>query len=564
MSEQNESGYGLLTALSLFQTGGQGTAGSEIPSAWYTEIRNDPMLRRARICFDLVFGGAEGRVVRITSGDTDEDALTVTSGTTGDVYVYHPLVVEEPEVEFSMSLGDGSTGTQQIEVTLPASVVSPKDLLAEGLMLAGYGEVSLLMDGMDHDDRIVLIRGDMSAGVTFGSDDESCSVVIESPRITVDMNIPPWVISNDRFTGVSGADIVDEFVGNRVPIVFNEYAGIPCSNYYAPAPSKSRWIVAHGHEWTVDAVYQNGTARAGSEWDQTSPGPIDDLGSPYTEVDFSAGALTFVDNDAIHADISRTDGKTDDVIEIIEKLVGHFSNLSFRGFSRDMAARARATIRRMAPRVLINGSGSSSGGVLSFIESTLCDEFPMISMGWEFGRYGPIVTDQKAEEFASLEAGVYPIMDRESDFQETPKTDLYTFFEMRYNYDPISNTYKSVALRNPDNSILCEWAFNQGVGPVHYGAIDSQFIYSSNHADYVLDWLVEHFAVPSYYAEYTCAPWVFLYLRRGMNILFTESELGFDSVPTTVERVKYARGRCTVGLRMWPLQQKLGGGAKTA
>jgi hypothetical protein len=78
-------------------------------------------------------------------------------------------------------------------------------------------------------------------------------------------------------------------------------------------------------------------------------------------------------------------------------------------------------------------------------------------------------------------------------------------------------------------------------------------------AEYVAGWLVAHKALPSYYIEYQCFPWCFLFLRRGDNVLLTDDRWGWSQDKATVENIRYARGNCAIGLRVWSPYYKLGG-----
>jgi hypothetical protein len=175
----------------------------------------------------------------------------------------------------------------------------------------------------------------------------------------------------------------------------------------------------------------------------------------------------------------------------------------------------------------------------------------MISMIWSGEGYGPILVDQRARPVGSFSAGLIPFMDRSSSVEETGKSEMMNSFHLRFAYDPIKDIHRGSIIRNASNSVLCRWSRDQ-VGERYAGVMDSVTIYDTNAAGYVVDWLVEHFARPSYYVEYSCLSVAWLLFRLGDTLLFSDSEFSWSSERAVVERMEYQRGRVTVGLRVWP------------
>lgn len=541
----SEADYQHLQVLTRFRQGDRGGAGYTLSPQWVEALQKDPHLRQARITIDLVFGG--DHLVRLAT-----DLVVVTSATTGDVKVYLPQLMEEPEIEWSYTPGEGAAEVRSVSFTVHPELVKPKDIIARGRMLAGYGEVCLQLPGGDHDQRIVFLRGEMTGGIDFGSDKEEIEIELSDPKLTADLTVPPWITDTERFTSLP-----EEWSGFRFPIIFNGYTGVECIRV-TDSTTSPNWLVCYGHGFTVDAVYVNSEARAsgdaGTPWGQDDE--TDGLGTKYTEIDFSAGSYTWEEGDSVHADV--TAGETLDLIGIIQALVEKFSVLGFQGSNPFMFSRARAKIPRLTPNVIIDGSSASdSSGVLTFIESTLLLSFPMISMGWEDGRYGPIVTDARRNlPVAELIAGQRPLIDRTAGPIETAKEDLLNYFTLQYGYDPISSSYTGVATRHPGNDAICRYS-RDNVGARHDDTLESPFIRTAEQANYVIDWMVFHLALPSYYVEWIGFPWLFHVLKRGDLVWYTDPDFGWTAERATVKTLAYQRGQVTLGIQVWPGRKRL-------
>ncbi len=532
-----------LQVLEQFKTGDR-VAGFAGPQ-WWDAIRKDKMLRDAYITVDLVFG--RDTVVRMAT-----ELVAVTSASTGESFVYLPQLKEEPDWERSYSPGDGAAEVTSLSFSALSELVKPADIIKAGRMLAGYGEVCLQLKGGDYDQRIVLLRGEMTGGVVFGAPGEEIEVELSDPKVTSNLIVPPWITSVDRH-----ATLPDEWVGERYPMVFNGFDGIECIRVEVDT-SEPNWLICYDHPFTLDTVYLNGESVAsGSAATPWSEGSLVDLqGTRYFAVNFTPGTYVWEDNDSVHADI--TADVTRDVIEIIEDLVVKFSVLGLQGASASLFSAARAKLPRMLPKVMINSSNAADeDGILTFIEGTLAESFPMVSMVWDSGKYGPIVTDYRLRlPVAEFIAGQYPLIDRVSSVIESSKEELFNYFRVSYSYDPITDTYQGVQTRTPSNDVDCRLSRDQ-VGAHHFTTIESNYIQDDSHANYVIDWLVAHFSRPWYYLEWEAWPWVVLWLRRGDLIWYTDPEFGWEAERAIVQTISYRRGRAVIGLRVWPGRKRL-------
>jgi len=538
MSDQTfEASRHHLRALDAFRVGDRGPAGWLGPQ-WLTAIRADPALRQARITVDLVFGG--DTVVRLAT-----EPLVTTSATTSRVYTYTPELSAEPDVEWGYQIGSGPSEVRSMSFSLLASLVDPAGIVSSGRMLCGYGEVCLQLDGGDYDQRIVLLRGEMVGGIAFGLGDEEMEVELEDPKITVDLIFPPWVLGTDRHAAPP-----DDWLGERYPLIMNAGIGVELLRLDTSTTAPD-WLAAHGHDITVDASYINGDTHALL---LTTSNATDDLGTQYTKISFSVS--TWEENDTVQVDVST--GTQRDLIAVIQSLIEGYSSLGVQGVNAPMFAKARSKIPRIVPRVVINASSASDeAGVLSIIESTICASFPMVSMAWRGGKYGPVVTDYRSPLTSfDLTAGQYPLVDRVSFVQEVPKEEVFNRFTVRYDYDGRNNTFRGVVTREPANDPLCLLSEGQ-VGPRAAETMESRFIATQAHADYVIDWMVAHLSVPSYYVEWSAFPWVALFIELGDRGWFSDPDFGWVAERAVVQRIYWKRGWCVIGLRVYPGRKRL-------
>lgn len=539
-----------LRVLEFFRARDRGAFGWLSPQ-WEEVIGADPMLETAVVTVDLVLG--QDTVVRLCTVP-----LEVVSSNSGEVIAYNPVLLEEPTIGRSFGFGNAAAQVESVTVRMASQLVKPRKIIAAGRMLAGFGEVCLQVAGGTYEQRMVLLRGEITGGVTFGADDETMEVEISDPKITSDQLVPPWVATVERHT-----DIPDEWVGERYPLVFNGYQKIEAirldTSVGWPSPYFPSWLACYGHNFSVTEVYVNGELKAAGSADYpwAELDSTDEEGTPYKEVAFSASPTAWEENDSVNITVEADTSRH--LVDIISTLVEEFSVLGVDGAHQPLFAKARGALPDLRPEVIINASNAANeAGILSFIEGTLLRSFPMVSMVWQNGRYGPIVSDYRSKRpVAELEAGVYPLIQRVSDLQEVPKEQVFNSFILRYGWDALTETFTGISIRNPDNDLTCKLS-HEIAGPRAMEAIESLFIQTSAEADYVVDWLVAHFSRPSYYLELKVFPWVFLFLTRGDSVWYTDPDFDWDAERAIVETISRGDGgEVTVGLRVWPGVRRL-------
>ncbi len=543
----------LSSALARWQRWGAGSR--QRVNAYWTDIaRKDPLFRTVYMTIELVFGG--GVVVRIA-----RNPLTTTSSLDGTVYEYQQGIMEEPDIDHVLDLTSNAAAARSLSFTLPAkiaSLIQPSQILLRGGMLAGVGEVSLQVDGGDYELRYVLLRGDMTGGISMGADKEGVQIQLADPRETQSLQVPEVSVDLERW-----ALAQDSAIGCRYPLVINGYPRVPCPRVLDDFGVTGLFflVCSPGRDLQVDAVYTTSTAVGVPVESDTT----DAKGYPCKLLDFSATVGVWEDTDTVYADLSRlTTTPALSVIQIVQKLLEGYTSLGRLGMNPDLFSFADSAMPGYPPQVLINASGSDAVDVQDFVENTLLQSFPMIFMVYAGQGLGPVVVDRRPLPDRGNIHGVLvgrqlPLLERLTWGQETSKENLYTSFELRYNYNALDNVYASVVKRDFSNSAACRLAREMIGGDRPMDPIDSPFIMSDALANYVVDWFVAHRTLPSYYLEWSCVSSAILRYRLGMNVLYTDDEItAFSNCIATITRLCYSRAEPIMGLTVWhPAWSKL-------
>lgn len=518
---------------------------------WRGIAAQDPLFRRVFMCVELVFG--DGTVLRIA-----RETLTTTSAIDGTVYTWLQGLIEEPSLEHGIQIGQSqSAAARGVSFTLPTSLVNLdiNAILLRGGMLAGIGEVSLQRRGDDYDRRLVLMRGDMSGGVSFGAAGESLTVQLVDPRETSSLKIPKYTTTTTRWPLAQSSA-----VGLRYPLILNGFPKVPCLRVLNSHGVTGLYylVCGDGRDLQIDAVYVNAVLAAGVYAPATEFDTRDAMGASVKVVNFSASAGPWVENDVVYADVSRrTTTPALSAIAIVRRLLQGYTSLGDLGLNQDLFSVADARMPGNAPTVLINGSGEQAVDVLDWIEGTFLPSFPMIHMIYEGRGIGPVIVDRRtgpdgAGVDGHLTGGALPLLERVSGPDEAPKSQLYNEFEIRYAQNLQDDTWGGVVLRSPANSQACLLSQQMTSGRRFKGTIDSPFIQSKTLADYMIDWMVAHLTLPWYDVTWTCVPSVLTRYRPGMNVRYTDPKFAaFTDADATILGFTYGRERSEITIRIW-------------
>lgn len=534
--------------------------GGRLPEAWADIIKRDPLMRSVVMVIDLVFGARFS--IRISSRP-----ITQKSKVDGSDRSTVPVLMSEPKISNNYKLGNGVSAARTVSITLDARIVRPMDIIRSGVPLAGLGEVSLQVDGADYEDRYVLIRGQMSGGVSFGAvrdeqnDSEVVRVQIVDPRQSMNTRLPPWVIDQDRFPNAHQTAL-----GGRIPIVINRYERIPAVRTNDVHPR--RFTFAEGRSWDVSTsggVMVNGIVKTSTDgqYKWTLVQANDAFGVPYSAIEFTNAGTTWEDSDSVHVTATSTDSGKLNPAQAIRRVLEDYSAFGADGVNAQLFSDAESRMSGLDVNVLVNAAGGGSGtNVLNWIESGFLKSFPMLSMAWDRGTYGPIFTNRTSDPVAHFIEGTFPIVDRATLVSETDDAAIVNEFVLRYDYDTVQGVFRKVKTRNPSNSAICA-ASRQHIGPREADPIESVYIKADATADFTLDWQVEHLAVPSYLLRYDAFPSVLLFYRRGDPCTLTSPDFGLVQEKATIQNIEYVRGKVEITFRVWLRLMDFGGGAQS-
>ena len=515
---------------------------------WGNVARTDPTFSRVFMTVELVFG--DGVVVQVARAP-----ITTTSSIDGSVHEYQQGLVDEPDLDHTLDLGSTSASARSLSFAVPADVLDPSAVLLRGGILAGVGEVSLQRDGDDYELRFVLLRGDMTGGVVLGATGELVQVSISDPTETQSLLVPATSVDTDRWP-LAQADVL----GLRYPLVINGYPSVPCQRVLDDhGVTGLQWLVcAPGRDLQIGTVYVNGDVAAGGYLPATETDTTDALGAAVKIVDSTTSAGPWEESDTMYAELTRkaaTPARS--VVGVVQRLLEGYTALGRLGLNPDLFSEAEVAMPGYPPQVLVNSSGSAAVDVMDFVQSTLLSSFPMVFLTYMGRGLGPVVVDRRERPggggiAGQLYGGQWPLLERLVLVNETDKGSLFNAFELRYSYSAMDNSYAKVVKRDATNSVACRLSEAAVGGRRTMGTVDSPFIMTDELANYVIDWLVAHLALPSYYVEWSCCASLITRYRLGQNVLYTDDRItAFSGALATITRLTYSRSKPVIGFNVW-------------
>lgn len=488
-------------------------------------------------------------------------AFSATCRSNGRVLNVIPCLSSDVEVEEAYEPGEGSTGTRSVPLAIPNQYVDAMTAIRSGIVLAGTAEISVLVPGMDWEDRLSLVDGDVSGGVSFGDFGSNVEFDLVDPQQTTAVVCPPYIISSATQSAAT-----TNAVGQRYPLVLGSYTRIPAMQVDTYGSSGGRWlccVMQAGMTRTdVNAVYIDGEKKASGDasYGWTSSVGYDADNTPYLRVTFNGSTEVPWDAD-VTVDVQRVSGsgsvepvtREQYLHEFIRFLLEQYTTLGKRRIHYGLIGEVAARFGRIPCRLLVNGSGTdNSATTYEVVQERLANSFPMLTFGWVDGKFGPIPTDGRGPCVGTLIEGV-DLLARETEWQETDKASLVNAFTYRYAYDPSADAYASVAVRDQTSSSLCLRSVRAVGGERQAEVIESTEVYDDWVAEVVTDWMVFHRAMPSYYVEWTSTLAAALRLRVGQNVYLLIPSFGFTSpgVKATVVRKVIRAGSATLGFRLY-------------
>lgn len=530
--------YELHPALRYWEEGRRG-GHTLLNATWQAQLARDPDLKEAILCVALRFG-VDFEVHLSTK------PCTSTSTMTGRKYQWHGALGDSPELTWEYTPGEANSTAKTLSLTLPNRLVDAAALVRQARVLGGAAEVSLQVNGGDHDDRLVLMRGDLT-DVKYDAVNQLVSCTVADPKDSVDLQLPPYTITADRF-----ANVIDSSVGSVLAVVAPGFGPIPAFAVDG-GTSTPEFVVCYG-ALTIDAVYVDGVAYAEASavypWSQTHGS--DALGAPYTSVQFTGGTGTFDGEGGEKVYVELSGGPTNgNPAAIVRHIVEQHTTLGKPGANAYLFGRAEARSGYLTGRCCANSGGSGNIKALAFIEGAFLESFPMLSMVWAGGGYGPVHTSRREKLPAyRLVADQWPVLDRASSVAEMPKSDCFNTFSMSYDYDPLNDEYQGYVERTPNNSAMCELS-RRVTGERHTDTIESLWITDQQMAEEVLDWRVDHQTMPAHDVTYDVSPGLVVQLVLADNVALDDPEFGWQDTIATVIRLVYRPAVGGLGLRVW-------------
>lgn len=524
-------------------------ARQRVSAFWQALADRDPMLNSAVLTVEMVIAGQVYSFARVP--------VATTSSSTGFKSSYVPALTKEPGAAEGVSLGNNAAQARSASFSVQAQAIDVDAALLRGGVLAGTAEISLQVDGGDYDLRLVLMRGVVSGGVTFGDGGEVISFTVSDPRSIQESKVPDQLIDT-----VSWPMAQEEVIGERVTRVYNGCTAIPCPRVLDDFGGTGLYFAVCDtpDEYSIDKLYVNGeqylTTDSPYQWSVATV--EDSLGRRVLVTSHGGSTGPWEDGDAVNVTMTRkASTKLLGVLDIVEDLLGSYTGLGRMGLNLDLFAFAQTRIAPTSPEVVINASGENTPGVMSFVERGLLGSYPMVHMLYSGAGIGVTVIDRRRGRGGSGYTGSYtgrrfPLFDRLSGYQESALGSLFTDYEVRYAYNPMARAHTGIVSRGPEDSPICRlaerWAGGRQPGPF----VESPFIKSEADALYVLDWYVAHYSVPHYRVTWSCAPAMWMTSKIGQNITYTDPERpAFTECDATIVGRSYSRGECTLTLMVW-------------
>lgn len=537
-----------------------------ISTYWENEFIRNPYFNDVYITVDLMLGN--GKTVRLAI-NTCEVSIDDSS------FVYLPFLIEEPVISSSYDLLSGDGNQRSIGLQIDGRVIEAAKLVSQGTFITGFAEISLQKNGGDFNKRLILMRGTIGGGISFGVKDEPISLTIVDSVISNDLYIPPYLILRDP----DFPDLPDDKDGKRFPIIIGKYSGgVPCiritRNEYGP-----NYLIAYGHSIQVNSIRINtrtipytDTERGWSIETDTTPSGI-----PYTYIDFIFPASLADPNNpnqdlsedykykwadgniSVFADVVNNQSlQSDDALDQMRDLLITYSGFGQESFDEDLFARSRSRSPSLKIQTLINASDSdNTTTVLQYVQNTFTDQLPMMSLLYGRTGIGIIFTDRRAKPLGSTYIiGKSEILDRVSLVQESPSENIYNSFLLKYAYNTADDTYTKTIKVDYTNNSLCNVSYYK-LGLREYEVIESVSIFDDLTAAYIVNWLASHLSLPKYTAEYVCSPNMFLQVRVGDNITITDNDLGWQNVNATITSINYNKNSMTIKLDIWILYNQI-------
>jgi len=490
---------------------------------------------------------------------SDATNLSATVKRTGLVINFLPVLGEDIEIQESFSLHETSCDIPSVTISVPNAIIRAQEIISSlRRPLTGEGEIAFFSSELSYwEDRLILLKGNIDDSPTFGDmDGGEFSCTILGSYILKDRIFPELRVNNSG-DKITFATAPDESCGEPYPIVYGRKI-VPCicvdEERYdsASGTTVGDWLVLGHHSennvsqiWINDENYSVQFSSSNTE---------DDLGNEVHILTINEGIRPDASAN-VYADIDT--GTTQNSAGIIESILDTYSDLRQDKIDRLSLEEAKSKLSSWTLETLFNGAGASEAKVFESIENRLCESIPCLKMRWNAGQYGCIVVDflEKTPK-ADLSWGI-ELIDRVTDVEESPRSEIFNRFELKYMYNPRINEYTKSKFRDASNSRMCRISRDL-FGERDYGVIESVDITQDLVADLVLDWYVHAFTLPTYYMEYVL-PLQFAWLEIGDWVEVTDENFNWEAEKALIEMIARNTRYVRIGVRIFGIFEKIVG-----
>ena len=321
-----------------------------INSYWLDIITKDPGMTNVVMTMDFVFGNGHRISVATDSISTiDKNSKS---------HYYAPKLIAEPTISSSYTLGSGAASQRSFVVSIDARTLDPMAVVLGGDLITGFAEISLQIPDGEYESRYVLLKGDMSGGVVFGTSDEPLEFDVIDPKITFDKIQPQYICDENSFGNYTkGASIPEDSIGFRFPIVMDRNtSGVPCIGVLREDLStgsyQHKFVVCLGHQHRVTTVFVDGEELPQVLNIVTVSDAFSANGIKYLEVSILNQSHSYYKDVSVYVYVERSDGSERIVIELIEDIIRTMTLYGPVGVDENLFSRAKTKCPTLLASIL--------------------------------------------------------------------------------------------------------------------------------------------------------------------------------------------------------------------
>jgi hypothetical protein len=449
------------------------------------------------------------------------DAIVIEDLQNDTEFLYKGSLANEISIKYSLNLEKKSIDKQSITLNV-VDQINFFDLSKLYELNLVDCEIMFTAKGLDFIEAIKLYEGILNVS-SVGLDNEYLSFSLVSNDDKYNKVFPPLQINSNLSFCLPTFD-AEKYISESIPIVYGyiPYPGFPIPLFYDDNTTR-RYAIAN-HNVTNDAtfkVYADGIEISSSyytkTWDSVnSIFYIQTTGTNYTNY-FKGKKITCSCKGLLYTSVNPN------IVEVFEHMILNYSNFSLYPDKIDLIF---STLQK---QYLANFTVARFFNNISNIFDTieeLQNDFPFALYDRNLKKtilcINPLTIPYNNVFVKSRHA-----FEREQNIGVSKPSDIFNIFAIRYKYDALNNRWLGYKKRDRYNDINCENSYNRIGYDKDFGVLDLYSVYEDSVADDILDYLVNVFALTSYYITYKCLHSQITYeLMDG--ILLIDEDLGID------------------------------------